>query len=462
MLSRKIIHSILLILSIVHFTSCSLNVPPPDLYSDPDAITNGKAARSLLASCYLLYPHVEYELSTLGNDFCLTNYSGKDVSQQNLYLWQDNSISSFSSETWASYYNCIANCDVLLDRISKAKSASPADSVSLQQTEAEAKTLKAMAYFDLLRLFSSPYDTQDDNLGIVIKSRTGVETVARSSKTACVEYIGNLLKDAMSVKNNPTANGWLSTRAATYLMAELSLYSGNNKDAARYAQMLIDECKPEYISKQNYGRIWGTTSYEGRIFALNINTSFYSGIQYSTDGDYFALNPELQFDKADARKVWTVYNKNILGTERELMGKYNKLNKENANINYVNRMRWAGAYFIAAEAYARMQQDDVAIATINVYLLAIGAQLLDNSLRGDALVKAILHEKYKEFVGEGQNYFDLKRVHTDKLNRLGVWGTSNRSYINKNDYRWTFPIPASEYRYNEAVEQNEGWPINRN
>jgi hypothetical protein len=194
---------------------------------------------------------------------------------------------------------------------------------------------------------------------------------------------------------------------------------------------------------------------------MNINTSFYSGIQYSTDGDYFALNPELQFDEADARKAWTVYNKNILGTERELVGKYNKLNKENANINYVNRMRWAGAYFIAAEAYARMQQDDVAIATINVYLLAIGAQPLDNSLRGDALVKAILHEKYKEFVGEGQNYFDLKRVHTDKLNRLGAWGTSNRSYINKNDYRWTFPIPASEYRYNEAVEQNEGWPINR-
>jgi hypothetical protein len=108
-----------------------------------------------------------------------------------------------------------------------------------------------------------------------------------------------------------------------------------------------------------------------------------------------------------------------------------------------------------------MQQEDVAIATINTYLLAIGAQPLDNSLRGDELVKAILHEKYKEFVGEGQNYFDLKRVHTDKLNRLGAWGTSNRSYINKNDYRWTFPIPASEYRYNEAVEQNEGWPINR-
>lgn len=461
MVSRKIIHSLLLLFSITHFTACSLNVPPPDLYSDPDAITNGKAVRSLLASCYLLYPHVEYELSTLGNDFCLTSYSGKDVAQQNLYLWQDNSISSFSSDAWASYYNCIANCDVLLDRISKAKSASPADSVSLQQTEAEAKTLKAMAYFDLLRLFSSPYDTKDDNLGIVIKSRTGVETVARSSKTACVEYIGNLLKDAMGVKNSPTANGWLSTRAATYLMAELSLYSGNYEEAARYAQMLIDECKPAYISKQNYGRLWGTASCEERIFAFNLNTSFYSGIQYSTEGDYFALNPELQFSENDVRRDWTIYNKDIQGTNRELVGKYNKLNKENANIKYLNRMRWAGAYMIASEAYARMEQEAKATEIINEYLSAIDADPISDSMHGKNLIDAILREKYKEFAGEGQNYFDLKRVHTDKLNRLGTWGASNRSFINKDDYRWTFPIPASEYRYNEAATQNEGWPINR-
>ena len=70
-------------------SSCSLDIPPADQYSDPDAITNVSTARSLLTSAYLLYPHYEYELSILGDDFCQTSITGKDMSQKNLYLWQD-------------------------------------------------------------------------------------------------------------------------------------------------------------------------------------------------------------------------------------------------------------------------------------------------------------------------------------------------------------------------------------
>lgn len=59
-------------------SSCSLDIPPADQYSDPDAITNVSTARSLLTSAYLLYPHYEYELSILGDDFCQTSITGKD------------------------------------------------------------------------------------------------------------------------------------------------------------------------------------------------------------------------------------------------------------------------------------------------------------------------------------------------------------------------------------------------
>lgn len=125
-------------------------------------------------------------------------------------------------------------------------------------------------------------------------------------------------------------------------------------------------------------------------------------------------------------------------------------------------MRYAGAYFIAAEAYARLKKDNIAIKTINTYLNAEGANPLSEDLTGDELIQSILKEKYKEFVGEGQNYFDLKRTHAETLPRYAAWGNSTRSTIQSTDYRWTFPIPASEYRYNNAVTQNNGWPINKN
>lgn len=93
-------------------SSCSLDIPPADQYSDPDAITNVSTARSLLTSAYLLYPHYEYELSILGDDFCQTSITGKDMSQKNLYLWQDNSITFFAETIWLEYYNTIASIAV--------------------------------------------------------------------------------------------------------------------------------------------------------------------------------------------------------------------------------------------------------------------------------------------------------------------------------------------------------------
>ena len=125
-------------------------------------------------------------------------------------------------------------------------------------------------------------------------------------------------------------------------------------------------------------------------------------------------------------------------------------------------MRYAGACFMAAEAYSRMQgQEAVARRLVNDYLVSCGAAPLPDELTGVALTDAILQEKQKEFVGEGMAYFDCKRLHRHPLPRWNTWGQGTSATITPEDYRWTFPIPRSEYRYNEAVTQNAGWPLLR-
>ena len=123
-------------------------------------------------------------------------------------------------------------------------------------------------------------------------------------------------------------------------------------------------------------------------------------------------------------------------------------------------MRYAGALFIAAEAEARSGSENEARNRVNNYLTEMGATTLGDNLTGNALIKAILNEKYREFAGEGRNWFDLKRTGAS-LPRLKRWAASIDKVIAADDYRWTFPIPSSEYKYNEAVTQNEGWPLNR-
>lgn len=77
-----------------------------------------------------------------------------------------------------------------------------------------------------------------------------------------------------------------------------------------------------------------------------------------------------------------------------------------------------------------------------------------SDVSGMKLITAILFEKNKEFAGEGRNYFDLKRI-GKYMRKKGLWNASGVK-ISGDDYRWTFPIPSTEIRYND-VTQNPEW-----
>ncbi len=460
---KKIIKSILAVVFVGIFSGCSLNIPPPDLFSDPDAITTVGAARSLLTSAYISYPHYEYELSILGEDFVPTNLSGKDVAQQNLYRWQDNSITDLATNIWGTYYTTIVYCDVLLERLPNVATATTAEQEEKSYITAEAKTLKALCYFNLLRLFATPYDDNSSNAGVIIKTRIGVENIARSTKEQCYNYIKTLLTEALSLANNSDKNGWLSQKSINLMLARLELYAGNYTKAALYAEVVLKGVDESLFTGANYRHLWGANNYEGRIFAFYNSTTYYTSIQYDDpNGDYFAVNPNIVYINSDVRKPYNIYPFTMQGVERSLLGKYNMNNRNGEANTYVDMMRYAEAYFIAAESYCRQAGfESKGVEKLNHYLLLCGADEIDITLTGDELIEVIMSEKLKEFAGEGINYFDIKRLHNKDLKRYTAWGASTYATIKKDDYRRTFPIPATEYRYNEAVTQNEGWHISR-
>ena len=446
----------MLLVSVVT-VSCSLNVPPPDQYSDPDAVKDVSSARAFLASCYISFPHYDYDLSVMGNDFCPTSLAGKDVNELNVYNWSNKDLTTLATGMWQDYYTCISNCDVLLDRQGMIVTATPDEVKKKNAVLAEVKTLKAMCYFDLLRLFATRYDDNSSADGVVIKNEFGFEVNKRSSKQETVAYIEKLLAQALTTDNYPSANGWLSRYAVQYMLAEVNLYKGDYEATALYADSLIDVCQDDMLGPTAYQRLWKNDSFDGRIFAFNTKSSFYTSIQYDEkEGDYYALSPQIVFSATDCRRQSSVYTMQMKGLERRLLGKYNMMNKQGLQPAYINRMRYAGAYYMAAEAYARLGNTEKALSRINHYLRLVGADELSSSLIGDDLISAILHEKAKEYVGEGCNWFMLKRTR-QSLPRFTTWGIATSSIINATDYRWTLPLPMSEYKYNDKVRQNQGW-----
>ncbi len=443
--------------------SCSLNIPPADQYSDPDAIVDVQNARSLLTSAYIAYPHYEYELAILGPDFSPTSLTGKDSNQKNMYQWQDNVISSLADQMWLEYYNTIAICDILLERLPNVMITKESEQQEKDAIGAEAEMLRAMCYFNLLRLYAPAYDRNPQAAGVILKTRVGVEFPARSSIEECTKYVRDLLVEAVKVPNAPKQNGWLSQTAGYYLLAELELYAGNYAEAAQYAEKVLEQTDDNSFTDKGYAELWDKSTSENRIFAFFVSTPVYSSLQYDEkEGDYFMVSPKVAYGENDYRAAWNVYPFEMDDVERSLLGKYNLNNKEGKGNSYMNTFRYAGAYFIAAEAYSRMNgQSAKALSKVNHYLSLCGAEPLSASLKDKALTEAILVEKLKEFVGEGVSYFDWKRAHL-LLPRYSRWGGHEESVVRPDDYRWTFPIPASEYKFNENVTQNEGWPLNRN
>ena len=437
-----------------------LDIKLEDQYADPDAITTTATARELLASAYNSLPRHQMEFSVLADDFVPTEYAGSFAELQNLYNWESKAIEELSDIVWNEYYMTIAILNALLPRMENIDPKDDEDRLEKDRIRSEAKALKAMCYFDLLRLYGPAYSEANASKdGIILKHRLELDFLPRSSMEDCVKEIETLLEESAGMVNQKSEVFYLSTSAVNALQAELELYRGDYKKAVSYGLPLLEGVESRW-TKSEYENLWTDNASRDRLFAPYIFDSFYVDLCYDRNsGDYFVLNPSVSYADTDVRKDWASFMIDIKGTQRLTLGKYNRMYYDNVAVRYINTMRYSGVCFIVAEAYARNGEDDLARATVNRLLNAYGAEPLDDSLTGDALIEAILAEKQKEFAGEGVRIFDLKR-NGKKLVKKGRYGEGTSSIIEADDYRWLLPIPQSEYRYNDKITQNNPqWPF---
>lgn len=432
-----------------------LDIKLESQFSDPDAITTTATAKELLASAYSSYPRYQFEFSLLSDDFYPTSFSAYDQTSLNLYKWLDRSIDELSTTVWNEYYYTVALVNALLPRLGNVTVKDETDALELRRIESEAKALKAMCYFDLLRLYGPVWSEGNaDKDGIVLKDRLELDFLPRSSLKVCVQEISALLGEAASVENDAAQVFYLSTSAVKALQAELELYRGNYDEVINIALPLLADAENIW-TQANYDNLWGADASPERLFAPYIFDSFYINMNYEREkGDYFMLSDDVVFAPEDMRTGWSVYHGPVEGVRS--LGKYNRMYYENIEVRYINTLRYSGVCFTVAEAYARGGHPDKAIALMDRYLMARGVEKMDESLVGDPLVEAILAEKQKEFVGEGTRLFDLKRL-GKPLRRHEVNGAVGTK-VSATDYRWLFPIPQSEYRYNDKMTQNPDWP----
>lgn len=440
-------------------TGCTLNIPYDNQFSDPDAITTPSTGRELLASAYNNLPNPGFDLAILTDDFSPTYWASRNPYLSNQYNWQPSALHDLSQTIWSQYYSVIVSLNALLERLPLIKVGGGEDRKKIEGIRAEAYTLKAYCYFQLLRLFAADPKGGLDSEGIILKDKVIMETKPRSSVGACLSEIRRLLLDAKEIANPQTNEAWITSDVTRLLLAEVDLYAGEYDEAAELASEIVEHHGYDCFSENVYRTLWNGSSCQERMFVFDQPDkaqSYYVGIVYDAlTGDYYSLNPSLasSFGQSDCRREWTVvpFFSQSLGN-LSLIGKYNLLRREKIGITFINKMRLSDALFVAVEAWCLTNAERKAITAINRFLKQRGSDEIDESLRGDDLLMEILNQKRKEFVGEGERYFDIKRYRTllDKLLPSRIPEAS--------DYRWLWPLPKEEYLYNENASQNPGWP----
>ena len=77
--------------------------------------------------------------------------------------------------TSGEYYNTIASCNALLERVDNITLENASEEKDKAAIISEAKALKALCYFNLLRLFAPAYDKNPQADGIVSVSYTHLD-----------------------------------------------------------------------------------------------------------------------------------------------------------------------------------------------------------------------------------------------------------------------------------------------
>jgi len=447
-------------LTIIIFTiGCSLDLPPEDEVSDPNAITSVITAERSLASAYASYKPYNYAVDWVlrSDDVVPTEYLSRDITLKNTYDWTERTLINHSEDIWKALYATIAQCNVLLERLPNVSPSTPGETRDLQLIKQRATYLKALCYFDLLKIFSPAFLAPNSQpYGILIKDKfTLTNQQDRLSFQASVNEIKTLLEISALADSNTY---YITPETAQYIKAELALWTNDNAQAIALALPLYEQYKNQ-LTTSPITSIWKNNTSPLRLFALDtraITSSPFQTIEYNENiGDYVAVSNTISYTTTDVRfDEYTIADAH--NAQRRLLGKYRKQFKAREQMQYYTVTRVSALVFLLSEAYVKQGDKQHAFEVLNTLLTARNTSTQNPTTTDRAtLLNIILAEKQKEFIGEPVRFFDLKR-NLLPIQRI-LSGTTLT--IQPTDMRWTLPIPASEKRYNPAITQNTGWNI---
>ncbi|WP_455591314.1 RagB/SusD family nutrient uptake outer membrane protein [Bacteroides sp.] len=447
------------------------------ILSDIEFTLNG--IYSSMQDAYSYSGRMTYYGDVTGDDVQANGSTKRTGSYYLFKFTKDNAPSTH----WSTSYSIIQNCNMILTHI---------DNMDAKDKEAyrddlkgQALTLRALALFDLTRIFGYPYMKDNGaSLGVpIVKDLSTINSKpTRSTVADCYKEVISDLTTAIPLLSEKFVKGKINKWASMTLLSRVYLYKGANAEALATAEEAIKGAKKnkyELWTNEEYATAWGNDSEAGKqgevlfeIVNLTVDgpgkesmgylcsSSGYSDMALTTS--FYKL---LNEDPKDVRnKAYKLYKSKDGKTVNAYINKYQPQGNENIADANIPVLRLSELYLNAAEAAVKLDDNTNAVNYLDPIVKRANPA---KTVVGQTItLNQVLTERRKELYGEGHRMFDALR-NNQRIERKDVSGTGltikhltmadEAKSFDWNYYKVVFPIPKKEMDVNTNLIQNPGY-----
>lgn len=367
---------------------------------------------------------------------------------QNVQNYSMLSTDAYASGTWNQIYAMVAKANIVINTDVNGIQGVDANRTLTKYAQGQAHGLRAIGFFDLLRLYGQKYTGGD--LGIVLptkydpKAKMPRATIAATEAQIDADFT-KALELMTSNPGGPATKTDLGVPALKALMSRFYLYKGdyakvrtltNELAAAGYATpissgLLVESFKftlngaaSNSIFELAVGQVasLGTTSYGYRL-----QPTGYSNIQLKSG---VAAN---LYGATDVRK-------SLINANGYITGKYT----DGSGNDNIKMIRTEEVLLNGVEAELNGGSTAKALTYYNTLLTQRGLSAATTVTMDD-----LKKERARELIGEGQRQWDLLR-----------WGDKSYVPTTVNPVLIAFPIPRAEINIDGSqIKQNPGYEL---
>lgn len=396
--------------------------------------------------------------------------------QQELYTWQpdfysfqdeEGTYTSSNKDVYKNLYELIMACNIVNEYIDGSQ-GTDADKAIVR---AEALSLRAFYYLQLVNLYAYPYNDKDHDpstaLGVplVLASEVFDEGEPRSTVKKVYDQIAADIEQACDLFGQDKTNRGvfrISYTAAHLLASRIYLYMENWDKVIEHATYAL-ETAPELADLNNY-TIDNTYNPTNGVISRNFPETIFLGGYRAISGSYGLMGTPFNVSS----DLFNSYADNDLRIGTYLMEAasylpYNyMLLKSSSEQEYA--WRTSELYLNRAEAYIELYKDgdqeagQNAVNDLNTLLSKRYRDYEPLTLKSaDELQELYREERRKELCFEGFRWFDLRRYGMPQLEHILIdqSGNSTRYILKEKDPSYVLPLPDNALEHNSNLIQNE-------